>query len=98
MSLLNLLKESQLDILRNGIDKKDSELIKLLKSRIDIAIEIAKFKKENGITVVQPNRWDEVLDNLKKYCSRVGLDYDLVIPVWDAIHKLSIKTQQQITH
>ena len=96
MSLKKLLIESQLDVYRKEIDKKDEELVELLRERIDIAIEIAKFKKENNITVIQHGRWEEVLNLLKSHCSRVGLDYELVEPVWNAIHTLSVKTQEKI--
>lgn len=60
-----------LDELRNEIDKIDSEIINLLQDRMQIVINIAKYKKENGIPVFDKERENEVI---KKNLSKLQKD------------------------
>ena len=46
---------------RIRIDKVDDELLRLFKARMDISAEIAQYKKEHGIPVLDPSREREKL-------------------------------------
>lgn len=41
---------------RNQIDHIDKELIRLFAERMDVAAEIAAYKKEHGLAVLDPAR------------------------------------------
>lgn len=60
---------ANLDDYRNEIDKIDEQLTELFEKRMDIVLKVAKYKKENNLSVLQNNREEEVLnkavDNLK---------------------------------
>lgn len=47
--------------LRNKIDAVDDKLVELFLERMDLAVEIAKFKKENELPVLNKSREREVL-------------------------------------
>lgn len=50
--------------LRRQIDETDARLIPLLCERMDTALKIAQYKKENGLPVFDPSREDAVLQKL----------------------------------
>lgn len=53
---------TEIKLLRNEINKIDTELLKLLKQRIDISKKLGKIKKENGIPIFDPEREREIID------------------------------------
>ena len=44
-----------LNELRVEIDKIDSELVKLFTARMDIAAQVAEYKKQNNMTIYMTN-------------------------------------------
>ena len=52
---------TELDELRQQIDMLDKQLIEIVSKRMSISEKIAKYKYENGITVLQARRYDEIL-------------------------------------
>ena len=62
--------------LRTEIDKIDDELVRLFGARMDIAAQIADYKKENGMPILVPAREREKLQDVaKKSLSRHGKLY-----------------------
>lgn len=53
-----------LEELRKEIDKVDDELIALIEKRMDIATDIAKYKKENNLPVLNSKREREKLNDI----------------------------------
>ena len=51
-----------LDILREGIDKIDQELVNLLEKRMQTVLEIAKYKYENKLPILNQNREEQVIE------------------------------------
>ena len=47
---------SDLNVIRENIDKTDREIIKLLEKRIGLAREVADYKLETGKAVFDPER------------------------------------------
>ncbi len=45
-----------LNAYRNEIDKIDDEIVRLFQQRMDVAAQIAAYKKENGLPILQPAR------------------------------------------
>ena len=52
--------------LRRQIDGIDGELIRLFLQRMDVSVEIAKYKQQNHLPVYDPVREREKLDGLQK--------------------------------
>jgi monofunctional chorismate mutase len=48
---------------RKKIDEIDHELVKLIGERLDSAKEIGKYKKKNGIKIVDKKREKEILND-----------------------------------
>ena len=52
-----------LEKLRAEIDRTDRELTELFEKRMKTVLEIAMFKKENGIEILNAGREEKVLEN-----------------------------------
>lgn len=86
----------QLADLRKDIDHMDTEILETLSKRMKIAEQIGQFKKDNEVTVLQVNRWEEILENRLKMCSALGLSDDFIKDLLNLIHKESISKQRRI--
>ncbi|MCB9013231.1 MAG: bifunctional 3-deoxy-7-phosphoheptulonate synthase/chorismate mutase type II [Bacteroidales bacterium] len=79
--------------LREQIDKLDDKLIQIFEKRMKVVEEIGKHKKENNITILQSQRWDDIVRNRINLGSRKGLSEDFILKVFQAIHQESINHQ-----
>lgn len=92
----NLEYRENIDELRARIDEIDGELLDLLSDRMKVADEIGRYKKENNITILQPNRWDKILAKVFVKGEEKGLDSEFLEKVFKAIHQASIDRQTKI--
>lgn len=61
--------------LRNEIDKIDDELVKLFVRRMEIAAQVAAYKKENNLPVFVPARESEKLADIAVKAGPEMADY-----------------------
>lgn len=87
---------NELDKLRTQIDSIDQDLMKLLADRMKIAQNIGTIKKENNVTVLQSNRWNDILNNAVKKADSLNLNGDFVKSYMETIHLESIRLQNLI--
>jgi chorismate mutase len=87
---------SELTELRTRIDQKDDELIHLLSERMKIADEIGKFKKNNNITILQTERWNQILERALQKCDALGLSKDFIRNYFESVHLESIFHQNNV--
>lgn len=85
-----------LEKLRQQINHLDDELMQLLGQRMRIADKIGQYKKENGITILQTNRWNEILERAFKKGEKLGLSKEFITKYFDAVHMESISHQNNI--
>jgi chorismate mutase len=89
---------SALAKLREQINQLDDELMLLLGSRMKIAEQIGLYKKENNITILQTNRWNEILEKAFKKGDQLGLSKEFITKYFDAVHLESINHQNKVMH
>ncbi|WCT10980.1 chorismate mutase [Mucilaginibacter jinjuensis] len=82
--------------LRANIDKIDDLVIQKLAERMQIVEKIGNYKKDNGITILQVNRWDEILKKGVQYGKALKLDEDFTEKLLELIHSESIRKQTAI--
>lgn len=87
---------SFLEDFRGRIDKLDHEMIDLLASRMEISKHIATIKKEHDMSLFQPDRWQEILENRVIYGGQKGLRENFVRELLGTVHAESIAIQQKI--
>mgnify|MGYP002344173217 CR=1 FL=1 len=83
-----------LQSLRQKIDNLDDQLMEVLKERMLIAENIGTLKTANSITILQPDRWQEILDRARKTALDINLNPDFIEKVFSAIHEESINRQK----
>lgn len=89
-------KSDMLSKMRAKIDTIDSELIKLLAKRLDIAKEIGNYKKEAHIPIYQVERWRHIIADRLKKGEEQGVDERFLLKLLQLIHKASINRQRDI--
>lgn len=82
-----------LDMLRRQIDAIDDELLELLARRMSVAGEIGVYKKEHGMPVVQPERYNDLMERRVASGCSLGLCEDFTRTVLAAIHEESVRRQ-----
>src|SRR5918995_1993275 len=82
-----------LEKLRQQINHLDDELLQLLGQRMKIADKIGEFKRNNNITILQTNRWNEILQRAFKEGDKIGLSKEFITKYFDAVHMESINHQ-----
>ncbi|MEJ7682874.1 MAG: chorismate mutase [Segetibacter sp.] len=85
-----------LEKLREQINHVDDELMQLLGQRMKIAEKIGEYKKDNNITILQTNRWNEILERASKKGEALGLSREFITKYYDAVHMESINHQNNI--
>ena len=86
----------QLDKLREQINFHDDELIALIRSRMNIAERIGALKKENQVTVLQNNRWNEILQKSIEKGTKLNLSDEFIRSLMELLHLESIRIQNQV--
>lgn len=87
---------SHLEKLRQQINHLDDELMQLLGQRMKIADKIGTYKRDNNVTILQTNRWNEILERAYKKGENLGLSKEFVTRYLDAVHMESINHQNKI--
>lgn len=85
-----------LEKLRQQINHLDDELMQILSQRMKIAEKIGEYKKNNAITILQTNRWNEILERAFKQGEKIGLSNEFITRYFDAVHMESINHQNRI--
>ncbi len=87
---------TELDELRQQIDILDRQVVEILAKRMSISEKIAKYKFENGITVLQSRRYDEILQSRRATAEQNHLNPDFVLKLYEAIHEESVNRQTSL--
>jgi chorismate mutase len=85
-----------LDKLREQINHIDDELMQLLGQRMKVADQIGNYKKNNNVTILQTNRWNQILERAFGRGDKLGLSRDFITKYLDAVHMESINRQNKI--
>lgn len=86
----------QLAELRRQIDEIDDELIGMIGRRMRLAEQIGEYKKANNIAILQPDRWQELIDIATQKGGAQGLSPDFMQTFLRAIHQESIDHQEAV--
>ena len=92
----NVEMTESLSALRKQIDALDNDLMDLLTRRMRVSREIATYKKEHDMAVVQTGRYSEILDKRGAQGVLCGMDAEFVKKIYEAIHEESVRQQMDI--
>ncbi len=86
---------STLEELRKQIDILDSQLLDILRKRLDVVDGVGKTKKELGISPLDMNRWNQVLETQLKKAELLGLRKEFVKKILDTIHEEALLIEEK---
>lgn len=82
-----------LEELRNQIDSVDHQIIELLTRRLEIVDLIGEYKFRNNVSVLQMDRWLEILNTRLEQAGISGLDHSFTEKYLKLLHQESIRRQ-----
>jgi len=85
-----------LSILREQIDLLDDEIMQKLSARMKISEKIGQYKKDNNVTILQVNRWEEIIQTRIALGKAMGLNEEFTSDLLKLIHHESIQVQTKI--
>lgn len=83
-----------LEGLRARIDEIDSDIVRSLAERMALSRKIGEWKRVNGVQIVQPGRWDEVMKGVYAQARMLGVSECLVREIFNLIHEESVYNQK----
>ena len=85
--------DEMLSVFRARIDEIDRSLFDIVAQRMELSDKIGEYKKAKDISVLQLNRYRELLSNSLAYAERHNLNKDFVKQLVELIHQESINRQ-----
>ncbi|MFM8834839.1 MAG: chorismate mutase, partial [Cytophagales bacterium] len=85
-----------LSILREQIDTLDDEIMQKMSARMKISEKIGQYKKDNNVTILQVNRWEEIVKTRVALCKAMGMDEGFTRDLLRLIHHESIQVQTKV--
>lgn len=82
--------------LRSQIDELDNQLMELLAKRMRVCREIGQYKKEHNMTVLQTQRYNEILDKRGVQGAMCGMSPEFAAQIFEHIHEESVRQQMEI--
>lgn len=89
------LSSEELTLLRQQIDQIDQQILQCLHTRCELSRSIAQVKKRNNTTILQPKRWESVLENKIAVAQHLGLSTAFVKDLYEKIHAESVRIQEE---
>ena len=92
----NAADPSLLEEYRTKIDQLDDEIMNLFSQRMTVSKDIGRYKKDNGIAILQSKRWEDILTLMAAKGEKLGLSPEFVERFLKAVHQESINHQNQV--
>ena len=87
----------ELNWLRAEIDELDERLWGTIAARMEVSERIGKWKKAHGVTPLQPERYQQIVEKLKiknEELKDKSLSMDFMLHIWELIHQESLRKQE----
>ena len=91
----NIDTSGDVALLREKIDEVDRDLLTLLSRRMGLSRQMAEIKRQAGMSVYQPKRWEAVLTDRLQQAESLGLDQAFVQELLEKIHGESVRVQME---
>ena len=85
-----------LGLLRKQIDRLDDELLELLAKRMRVARDIGRYKKEHNMPVLQPGRYNDLMQKRVDAAVQLDLNADFIKNVLASIHEETVRQQIEL--
>lgn len=85
-----------LTALREKIDQLDDDIMHKLSDRMKISEKIGQYKRENGVTILQVNRWEEIIHTRVAMGLAMGISEEFSKEFLKLVHQESIQIQTKV--
>ena len=85
-----------LSLLRDQIDHLDDDIMQKMANRMKISEKIGKYKKDNNVTILQVQRWEEIIQTRVALGKAMGLDEGFTRDLLRLVHHESIQVQTKV--
>lgn len=92
----NKVFKDTLTALREQINQLDDDIMHKLSARMKISEKIGQYKKENNVTILQVNRWEEIIHTRVAMGLAMGISEDFSKEFLKLIHQESIQIQTEV--
>lgn len=79
--------------LRTEIDQLDKQLWEIIGKRMDVVRAVGEWKRTHGEDILQPQRYQQVVENCIATGQQYGLSEKLVREVMEIIHNESVRVE-----
>ena len=86
---------TKLETMRTAIDRLDTEVLELLSSRYDVVKQVAEYKRVHSLDVLQPTRWEALMNHRLSLGERLALSPAFVEQLFHLVHDESIRVQSE---
>lgn len=86
----------RLNSLRHILDDVDDELVRLLAHRMQLVKELGQLKKQENISVLQFDRWKEVVKRVSESAKKQDLSEEFIQQVLNCIHTEALRLQREM--
>jgi chorismate mutase len=83
----------QIEDVRQMADSLDAELVDIVSRRMQLMKKLGALKIENNVSIYQPERWREIIENRTKQGNALELSDEFILKLFEVIHDQSIKMQ-----
>lgn len=89
----SLIPDPMIEQLRKSIDDLDAELLNILSKRIAVVRQLGLRKKQSGLTLLQGERWNEVVHSRIEAAKLLQMEPSFVAALLKVIHDESLRIQ-----
>ena len=82
--------------LREKLDDIDVKIIRYLAKRMNLSRKIGKYKKENNLSIFQPDRWKITINSRIKMGREKDIREAFIFNLFELIHEESIRQQRDV--
>ena len=88
------LCSEKIALLRDRMEEIDEQILSLIASRMEVSREIGELKRDKSIPIIQPRRWEKVLETVRTKASGLGLPEGFAESLYEIIHDASVAQQK----
>ncbi|KDN83890.1 chorismate mutase family protein [Kitasatospora cheerisanensis] len=88
--------DAGLESLRAKLDSIDVRFLEELRARIETCVEIAHYKRENDVSMMQPHRIRIVQDRAARFGEEHGISQDFLRELYDLIIKETCRVEDMV--
>jgi chorismate mutase len=88
--------DAALKVHRQKIDSLDNQLLKIIGLREQIVKEVGIYKAKNNVPALQAARFQQILEKNIALGKQMGLSAEFVTELMNAIHKESLRIEEEI--